>query len=225
MNNPFPGMNPYLEDAALWLNLHHWLVRTAYQCLLPRLDDRYKARIGHRQYSIDGTNYDEEFIEICQRADDKLVTLLDFVSPPNRTTEAGRHAYLACRRLARESGANLVDIDLVAQGQPMLDYSREGLPDWRYAVTVWRFSKPDRFEIYTATLQKRLPRFRMPLAAHERDTVIDLQAAFTRSFEQGAFASRIDYGRDPPGPLNEEERRWLRELLQGWRPSTFVGFA
>jgi hypothetical protein len=61
----------------------------------------------------------------------------------------------------------------------------------------------------------------MPLAEGDGDSIVDLQAAFTRSFEQGAFAPRIDYSHDPPGPLNDEERRWLRELLkaEGLRPS------
>jgi hypothetical protein len=61
----------------------------------------------------------------------------------------------------------------------------------------------------------------MPLAPDDRDTVIDLQAIFTRCCEQGGYGSRIEYSRDPAVPLNDEERRWLRELLkaQGLRPS------
>jgi hypothetical protein len=138
MNNPFPGMNPYLEDSALWPDFHRQLVRTTYHSLLPTLVDRHKAQMGHRNYSIDGKQYEEDFIEIRQRVDGKLITLLDFVSPANRTTLEGREAYLAARRQARTAGANLVEIDLVLQGQPLLDYSREGLPNWHYAVTVTR---------------------------------------------------------------------------------------
>jgi hypothetical protein len=143
-----------------------------------------------------------------------LVTLLDFVSPTNKTTEAGKQAYLEKRREGRGHSANLVEIDLVLQGQPMLDYSREGLPDWDYAVTVTRATQPDRFEIYTAVLQKRLPRFSMPLASDERNTVVDMQTIFTRSYEQGGFAAKIDYRKDPEVHLNEEDLCWLAELLK-----------
>src|SRR5262249_8647820 len=110
--------------------------------------------------------------------------------------------------------ANLVEIDLVLQGQPTLEYSREGLPDWSYAVTVTRATQAERYEIYTATLQKRLPRFRLPLSPDDRDTVLDLHGAFTRCFDQGCFSEKINYRTDPTTHLSDEDRRWLDELLK-----------
>jgi hypothetical protein len=106
-----------------------------------------------------------------------------------------------------------VEIDLVLQGQPLLDYSRDGLPDWDFAVTVTRAHQPERYEIYTATLQKRLPRFRLPLASDDRDTVVDLQAVFTRCYDQADFASKVDYKRDPLASLSVEDQGWLEQLL------------
>lgn len=222
MPSPFPGMDPYLEDAALWPLFHHQLVTSLYQILLPGLVDRYRARIAQRHYtteqplftSIMREEHHEEYIEIRQRSDARLVTLVDVVSPANKMTDGGRQAYLEKRREGRGMTANLVEIDLVLQGQPMLDYSRDSLPESDYAVTVTRATQPDRFEIYTATLQKRLPRFRMPLAADDRDTVVDLHTIFTRSFDQGSFATKICYQRDPPISLTDEKRRWLDEWLK-----------
>ena len=42
-------------------------------------------------------------------------------------TPAGRDAYLSKRKEGRGAGASLVEIDLILQGQPTLDYSRDGL--------------------------------------------------------------------------------------------------
>jgi len=219
MPSPFPGMDPYLENDSLWPTFHHELVACLRQSLVPALTDRYEARIGHRQYSTEFAQHDEEYLEIHQRDDGKLVALVDVVGPANKQTKIGREAYLKLRRLGRESGASLVEIDLVLEGAPLLDYSRDGLPEWDYAVTVTRATQPDRHEIYTGTLPKRLPRFRLPLARDDRDTVVDLQAAFSRSYEQGEFASRIDYSLDPAVKLSDVRRRWLeRHLLeQGFR--------
>src|SRR5437763_371868 len=205
MPSPFPGMDPYLEDEKLWPVFQHHLVNCLYQILLPGLVDRYRARIGQRHYateqalftSIVREEHLEEFIEIRQRNDNRLVTLVDTVSPANKLTATGRQAYLDKRREGKHSGTNLVEIDLVLQGQPMLDYSRDGLPDWDFAVTVTRATQPDRFEIYTSTLQKKLPRFRLPLASDDRDTVVDLQKAFAESYDQGGLASKINYRGDP----------------------------
>jgi hypothetical protein len=215
-------MDPYLEDEAVWPTCHHQLVMCLYQILLPGLVDRYRARVNQRHYvaelalltSVVCEEHHEDYIEIRQRSDGRLISLVDVVSPANKRTAMGRSAYLDTRREGKDAGANLVEIDLVLQGQPTLEYSRDGLPDWDYAVTVTRSTQPERYEIYTATLQKPLPRFRLPLASDDRDMVLDLRIAFTRCYDQGGFASKIDYGHDPTTPLSEEDRRWLDELLQ-----------
>jgi hypothetical protein len=222
MPSPFPGMDPYLEDERLWADFHHQLVTCLYQVLLPGLVDRYRARVVQRHYlteqplftSIIREEHHEEYIEVRQRSDGRLVTLVDVVSPCNKLTDSGRQAYLEKREEGKNSGASLVEIDLVLQGQPMLDYSRDGLPDWDYAVTVTRSAQPDRFEIYTATLQKRLPRFRLPLAQDDRDMVVDLHTTFTRSYDQGGFASKIDYQRNPTTILSAAAGQWLDEFLK-----------
>ena len=221
MPSPFPGMDPYLEEEGIWSVFQHHLVLRLYQLLLPGLVDRYRARVGQRHYvteqalftSVVREEQHEDYIEIRQRGDGRLVTLIDIVSPTNRTSQDGRGAYLKTRRDARRISANVVEIDLVLQGEPTLDYSRESLPEWNYVVTVTRAVNQDRHEIYTTTLQKRLPRFRLPLAADDRDTVVDLQTAFNGCYEQGGFASRIDYTRDPVTSLQDDDRAWIQDLL------------
>ena len=144
MPSPFPGMDPYLEHPKLWPAFQHQLLACLYQMLLPGLVDRYRARIGTRSYvsemplftSIIRDEYSEEFIEIRSRTDNRLVTLLEVVSPANKTTAAGRQAYLDKRREAIHQRAAVVEIDLVLQGKPTLTYSREGLPEFDYAVSV-----------------------------------------------------------------------------------------
>ena len=101
MPSPFPGMDPYLEDEKLWPAFQHQLVTCLYQILLPGLVDRYRARVNQRQYateqalftSVVREGHQEEFIEIRQRSDSRLVTLVDVVSPGNKTCDVGRRAW------------------------------------------------------------------------------------------------------------------------------------
>jgi hypothetical protein len=217
-------MDPYLETAKLWPGFQHQLLACLYQILLPGLVDRYRARVGTRTYvsemplftSIIREQFSEEFIEIRNRTDGKLVTLLEVVSPANKTTVAGRQAYLDARQQAVAQRAGIVEIDLVMQGKPTLTYSRDGLPEYDYAVTVTRSNAPDRYEIYTATLQKRLPKFKLPLAADDRDALLDLQAAFARAYDLGTFSTQINYKNPPPPdvPFSSEYKTWADELLK-----------
>jgi hypothetical protein len=200
------------------------LLAALYQNLLPGLVDRYRARVGTRTYtsemalftSILREEHNEEYIEVRNRADGKLVTLLEVVSPSNKTTTAGRNSYLEKRREALQQRAGIVEIDLVLQGKPTLSYSRDGLPEYDFAVTVTRSTAPDRYEIYTSTLQKRLPKFKVPLAADDRDALMDLQSAFARAYDLGNFAAEIDYKSGPHAdvPLTESHTAYLDLTLK-----------
>lgn len=222
MSSPFPGMNPYLEDPALWPLFHQQLVTSLYQILLPGLVDRYRSRLVPRQYvsemplftSVVREEHREETIEIRHRSDGRLITLIDIVSPANKTTESGRQAYLQRHRSARAEHANVTEIDLVLQGKPMFEYAPEDLPDRDYAVVVTRATQPNRPEFYPCALQKRLPKFRLPMAADDRDTIVDLHTTFLRSFEQGSFGEQIDYARDPATTLAPENQQWLDAFLK-----------
>ncbi|OWK39353.1 hypothetical protein FRUB_05916 [Fimbriiglobus ruber] len=200
------------------------MTAAVYQLLLPGLVDRYRAKLNARRYasetplftSILREEHAEEFIEISSRTDGRLVTLVDVVSPANKTTPAGRAAYLATRARAVAQRAGVVEIDLVTQGKPTLDFSRDGLPEYDHAITVTRGATPDRYEIYTATIQKRLPKFKLPLAADDRDTVFDLQVALVRGYEQGNFEKQLNYTGPLPADvkLTDTARAWVDTWLK-----------
>jgi hypothetical protein len=221
MPSPFPGMDPYLESPKLWPVFQHHLVGCLSSVLQPSLGDRYRLRVGNRTYvnqqvllvSIVREEHSEEYLEIRQRPTGRMMALIDIVSPANRTTATGRKEYHAKRDEARQSGAHIVEIELVLQGHTCLDISTEGLPEFDYTVSVCRARQQDRYEIYTTTVQKRLPRFRLPLAADDRDLVVDLQSVFTRCYDQN-FAGQIDYQKDPPTLLKDADYKWMQQMLK-----------
>jgi hypothetical protein len=215
-------MDPFLEDEKRWPAFQPLLVHELYRMLLPGLMDRYRARVGERQYaseqalftSIVREEHKEAFIEVRQRSDGRLITLLEVISPANKITSEGRRQYLDRRAEVKTMNAHIVEVDLVLQGQTLIEYAKDSSPTWDYAVVVTRWTHPDRYEIYSATLPKRLPRFRVPLASDDRDTVLDLQAAVVRAYDQGDFFKLIDYGREPATKLSDENRRWLNDRLK-----------
>lgn len=214
MPSPFLGMDPFLEEESLWPWFQHQMVITLEQMISVLVADRYSVRISERRYHDAGHEHCEEYLTIHDGPDGHLVTLFDIVSPANKLTETGRAAFLASRQEARESRANIIEVDLVLRGQPIMDYGRDGLPEWDYAVTVTRATQPERHEIYCGLLEKRLPRFRVPLAANDRDGVVDLQEAFRRAFEDCGFDDRIDYNQDPGVLLSAEILERIGQILR-----------
>lgn len=223
MPSSFPGMDPFLEDPNLWPSFHHHLIASLHQLLLPAFVDKYKVRIPCRQYktefplftSVLRQDHAEEYIEIHNRTDERLVTLIEVVSISNRTLGEGRKQYHETRQAALSKRAHVVEIDLLTQGKPLLDYSRETLPELDFTVTVTRGGAPDRYEIYHTTLPKRLQKFKLPLATDDRDTILDLQIAHARAFDHGQFASQVNYKKSLPADVRytDTTRAWIEDWL------------
>ena len=220
-------MDPYLEQARFWPEFHSHLLNTLFQAVVPGLLERYRARVLERVYtleqvlftSVSRQEHREPYLEIRQRTDHRLVSLIEIVSPANKTSTVGRQQYLDSCTEAQKHKANVIEVDLVLEGQRLHDFSRESLPAWDYSVVVTRAARPEQYELYTATLDKRLPRFRLPLAADDRDNVIDLQAILHRVYDVGDFASRVDYTTNPITHLTADQQSWidLRLREQGAR--------
>jgi hypothetical protein len=147
-------------------------------------------------------------------ADGRLVTAIDVLSPDNKVPGPGRTSYLAKREEYWSGGANLIEIDLLRTGEPTVRLLREeldSLQPWRYLVAVSRF--PHRHEIYAIELTRRLPKIAVPLSHDVADVPLDLQAAFERSWEEGAYPELLRYDGPPPGPISEAELKWCRERI------------
>lgn len=221
MSSPFPGMDPYLEAPERWPAFQHQMLACLGEVLQPNVGDRYRLRTATRFYvheqvlftSILKEEHREEYLEVRQRPTGRLITIVDLVSPANRTTATGRREYQAKREEHRRHGAHLVELELVLEGQTCMNVSLENLPEHDYLVSVSRMQQNDRFEVYPVRLRSRLPRFKLPLAADDRDVVVDLQGIFNRCYDIH-FAGKIDYGQDPPALLDDEDRKWIQQLLK-----------
>src|SRR5207248_8535946 len=50
MPTPFPGMDPYLEQPALWPDVHNGLIAELRNALVPQLRPRYYVALEERKY-------------------------------------------------------------------------------------------------------------------------------------------------------------------------------
>lgn len=162
----------------------------------------------------------EVFIEILSlREGERVVTEIEVFSPSNKTAGSeGRQLYLTKQREILASQTHLIEIDLLRQGEHTIAVPREALLQrgiqWNYLVCLHRGGEGRRYEVWPITVRRRLPRISVPLADADPDVVLDLQSVFNRCYDEGAYARRLDYRREPPMPLESDDAEWATTLLR-----------
>ncbi len=154
---------------------------------------------------------------IDTRSGNRLVTAIEFLSLANKSEPAGRAAYRRKQAELREARVNLVEIDLLRDGEYVLAVPMHQVPLpylAPYRICVTRGCRPGEAEVYRVSLRERLPIFRVPLRESDTDVHLDLQALIDRAYEDGGYAHDIDYRVDPQPPLQGDDADWADALLR-----------
>lgn len=158
----------------------------------------------------------EGFIEIIDiTSGGKVITVIEFLSPTNKTTADGRRQYRAKQRELRKSLVSLVEIDLTRAGRRRLMVPRDEIPPFyrtTYQTCVFRGYRPTHREIYRMPLQERLPEIRIPLRPSDPDAILNLQAVIDVCYQKGRYDD-IDYSKPLVPPLDGENADWARKVL------------
>lgn len=150
-------------------------------------------------------------VEIRDVQKRKLVTVIEFLSPANKTG-SGRRQYLEKRQMILASSTHLLEIDLLRKGErpPM----REVLPEAAYFIFLSREQKRPVTDVWPIPLDQHLPIVPVPLLAGDRDVMLDLQKAVNSVYDLGAFAGIIDYHRAPEVRLSAKQGAWAEKRLK-----------
>ena len=166
----------------------------------------------------------EPFIEIIDReSGNRVVTVIEFLSPSNKSPGLNREQYLRKQREVCSSDANLVEIDLNRFGTHTLAFPLAHLkPQGRtpYMVCVRRATRRGKAEVYPMPLWERLPVVKVPLRPDDADVPLDLQALVEQCYRNGAYEGRLNYATDPDPPLFGADKKWADARLheKGLRP-------
>jgi hypothetical protein len=226
MKSPFPGMDPYLERH--WRDVQHSLCTYASDALQPQVIPALVARIDER-ITVDperangavnsprGEQPAQGFVQILDRSREYAwVTVIEFLSLSDKLPREGQERY---RRHLQElvgAGVNLVEIDLLRDGESLLQVQAGNTPPKKgtaYAVSTLRSWLPHKIEHYPIPLSERLPSIRIPLREQDKDATLNLQALIDLTYHNGAY-DFIDYGKPPVPPLEAEAAAWADEVLR-----------
>jgi hypothetical protein len=160
------------------------------------------------------------FIEIIDLATGRrVVTVIEVLSPVNKTPGAGLTLYGRKQKECEQGGINLAEIDLLRAGGWVLSVSEELVPASHrgpYRVCVHRARGDDSVaEVYRVPFRERLPVIAIPLRETDADATLDLQALIDLCYRNGGYDEDIDYQAEPDPPLEPDDARWADALLRG----------
>lgn len=154
----------------------------------------------------------EGYLEIRSVETGEVITAIEVLSPKNKQSVVGRLQYETKRQKILRSDTNLVEIDLLRQGQSMPILETE--IDSDYQILVSRNNIRPKAELYHFNLQNQIPQFILPLRNEDAEPTVDVQTLLHEIYDQGGYDLRLDYSRSPVPNFSIENAAWAEELLK-----------
>jgi len=136
-------------------------------------------------------------LEIRDRRNRRVITVLELLSPANKTGGEDRDDYLAKRRQVLAGHTHLVEIDLRRGGQRP---SPPELPACDYYALVSRYVDRPRVGFWPIGLREPLPNLPVPLADTDPPVHLDLKAVIDQTYDLADYGKYI-YQEIPEPPL------------------------
>jgi hypothetical protein len=149
-------------------------------------------------------------LEIHDKRNRRVVTVVELLSPTNKTSGEDYSAYNSKRRNILKSRTHLVEIDLRRGGKRP---HPPRLPTCDYYALVSRFgSEPRQVDFWPIALRERLPVVPIPLVAPDPDARLDLQQLLHQLYDAAHYSSYIYEGQPEP-PLKAQDAAWAGQFL------------
>lgn len=129
----------------------------------------------------------ECFVEIIDRHNRALVTVIELLSPSNKSGN-DRQQYLAKRREVWQSPVHLVEIDLLRVGQRM---PFRDPPPCDYCVMVSRAERRPTAGFWPLSIREPLPIIPVPLKNGDADARLDLQSLVSQIYDAAGYEKYI----------------------------------
>jgi hypothetical protein len=148
------------------------------------------------------------FVEIRDRDNNELITVVELLSPTNKYAGPDREQYLAKARAVQRRWVHFVEIDLLRCG-PRMPWIN--LPPCDYCVVVSRYQERPKAGFWPIGLRERLPVIPIPLRLGDADAQLDLQQALHHIYDAAGYAYHIYHGSPEPA-LASADAAWAAEL-------------
>ena len=150
------------------------------------------------------------FLEVRDRRDRRLVTVIELLSPANKYSGPDREQYLGKRGQLLASAVHLVEIDLL-RGGPRMPFA-DPIPECDYCIMVSRMETRPHADFWPVGLRDPLPVIPIPLRQPDADAHLDLQTVLHDVYDAARYGNYI-YEGSPQPSLSRGDEAWARELV------------
>ena len=158
----------------------------------------------------------ERYVTVIDAHTGRLVTVLEFISPTNKRPGEGLRDYAGKRRELLNAGVNVVEVDLVRQGNwaaLLLPHVAHPRHHTAYRVTTRRLERPGQVDLFPIGLRSRLPIIPIPLRPADADVTLDLQAMLDQVYRNARY-DHTNYRQPCDPPLEGEDAAWADKVLR-----------
>ena len=159
----------------------------------------------------------ETYLKVWEVRTNRLVTLIEVLSPTNKISGAGRRSYLKKRANVLASRSHFIEIDLLRAGRPM-PLQRATIPT-DYRILLSRESVRPNADLHVSRLREPIPTIPLPLLPADQELQADLGRILHSLYERARYDLRLDYETFAVPPLSEADSDWARRLIGNSRLS------
>lgn len=143
----------------------------------------------------------------------RVLTVIEILSPSNKYSGDDRDAYLSKRKEYFAARANVVEIDLLRDGDRLPMGGRRP-PAADYYVLVSRAGEYPSARVWAFGVRDTLPIIPVPLSRSTPAVPLDLQFSFNQVYETSRYAQILKYSKPPTPALRKPDAEWAADLLK-----------
>ncbi len=154
-----------------------------------------------------------KYLKIKEINNERVVTVIKFLSPANKAPGPDRDGYLAKRNEYLATRTNLVEIDLHRSGRRMT-MGKPKPPRADYYVQICRAVDFPKTGVWPFSVRDPLPEIPIPLNPEDEAVILPLQGCFDAAYEIGPYDAAVEYAKPPRIALHGDDAIWAKTMAK-----------
>ena len=156
----------------------------------------------------------ERYLKIRSVETNDVITVIEILSPTNKSSYEGRKQYERKRLDVLSSFTSLVEIDLLRDGEPFPFRLPGDDTSSDYRIVISRARHRPRADVYLFSVRDPIPDVPIPLRPDEAEPALRLNQVLHELYDRARYDLAVNYQQPPNPPLTGQDTWWVAQLLR-----------